>query len=145
MKPGTVYVAEIPTHHHSEHRTERGAIAVLKRAERETGLTGAVVAVETSGEYTSRTVVYPKPGPTRTWPRKVMTENIEYSPVSTKPSDDIASTVQALLGATDGLITVHVRDSDHADGITQHLDRELLWRVAFLWEPLPGEIEAAKF
>ena len=66
MKNGVVYVAEIPTHHRSEHRTERGAIAVLKRAEAEHGIKGAVVAVETSGSYTSRTVVHPQPGPTRT-------------------------------------------------------------------------------
>ena len=62
----TTYVAEIPGHHRSEHRSERAAIAVLKRAEREHGIRGQVVMVAESGSHTSRTVVYPAAGPTRT-------------------------------------------------------------------------------
>ena len=59
------YIAEIPTQHRSEHRSERAAIATLKRAEAELGVSGQVVAIEQSGSYKSRTVVYPTPGPTR--------------------------------------------------------------------------------
>ena len=59
------YIARIPTQHLSEHRTEAAAVKALQRAQRvlEIG-EGCVVMVDRSGTHLSRTVVYPRQGPT---------------------------------------------------------------------------------
>ena len=61
----TRYIAEIPTHYQSEHRTEAAAIRQLWTAEKAFPALGQVVMVETSGTHTSRTIIYPDAG-TRT-------------------------------------------------------------------------------
>lgn len=56
----TTYLASIPTHHESTHRSEHAAIATLQRAEAVTGVNGSVTMVVVDGSYQSRTEVYPK-------------------------------------------------------------------------------------
>ena len=62
------------------------------------------------------------------------TEHIEYSPISTRPTPEIAGVIQGLLKMTDGLVTVHAKDSAHACVISEHL-RDIR-RVSYIWEPV---------
>ena len=62
-----IFVATIIGQHHSTHSDEGQAIQALQKAEQETGLQGHVEAYGESGTFRSRTVVYPKVGPTWEW------------------------------------------------------------------------------